>query len=90
MIAEGVKECGHVVISSVGNPGMFVVPESNVVDFIEETEDDLSGYDAEIATSLRESIAIAKKLWRRQNVGVQSPWSKKSRPRFVEEKKSEC
>lgn len=89
MIAEGVNESGHVVISSVGNPGMFLVPKSDVVDFIEETEDDLSGFDAEIITSLRESTAIAKKLWRRQNVGVQSPWSKKSRPRFVEEKKTE-
>ena len=88
LIAEGVKDCGHVVISSVGNPGMFLVPEKDVVDFIEETEDDLS-LDAEVATSLRESTAIAKKLWRRQNVGVQSPWSKKSRPRFVEEKKTE-
>jgi hypothetical protein len=68
---------------------MFLVPKSDVVDFIEETEDDLSGFDAEIITSLRESTAIAKKLWRRQNVGVQSPWSKKSRPRFVEEKKTE-
>lgn len=88
LIAEGVKDCGHIVISSVGNPGMFLVPEKDVVDFIEETEDDLS-LDAEVATSLRESTAIAKKLWRRQNVGVQSPWSKKSRPRFVEEKKTE-
>ncbi|KAK1745043.1 hypothetical protein QTG54_004334 [Skeletonema marinoi] len=75
LIAEGVKDCGHIVISSVGNPGMFLVPEKDVVDFIEETEDDLS-LDAEVATSLRESTAIAKKLWRRQHVGVQSPWSK--------------
>ncbi len=89
LIAEGVKECGQVVISSVGNPGMFLVPEKDVVDFVEETEDDLSVFNAEVATSLRESTAIAKKLWRRQNVGVQSPWSKKSRPRFVEEKKTE-
>jgi len=89
MIAEGVEECGHVVISSVGNPGMFLVPEKDVVEFVEEIEDDLSGFDDEVVTSLRESTAIAKKLWRRQNVGVQSPWSsKKSKPRFVEEKKT--
>ena len=89
MIADGVKECGHVVISSVGNPGMFLVPKGDVVDFTEETEDDISALDTDISTSLRESIAIAKKLWRRQNIGVPSPWAKKSMPRFIEEKKTE-
>lgn len=89
LISEGVKECGQVVISSVGNPGMFLIPKGDMVEFTEDTEDDLSGLNAEVVTSLRESFAIAKKLWRRQNVGMQSPWSKKSRPRFVEEKKTE-
>ena len=33
-------------------------------------------------------MAIAKKLWRIRNRGVASPWRKKSRPRFIEEKKT--
>jgi hypothetical protein len=37
----------------------------------------------------RQSIAMAKSLWKRQNPGLMSPWSKKSKPRFNEEKKSE-
>lgn len=89
IVAEALKGSGYALISSVGNPGMFLVAEKDMVDFTEETEEDLSQYDKSIVAEMLESMAIAKKIWRIRNRGVTSPWSKKSRPRIAEEKKTE-
>lgn len=35
-----------------------------------------------------QSTAMARSLWKRLNRGVSSPWGKKSKSRFVEEKKT--
>jgi len=88
VVADALTGSGYTLISSVGNPGMFVVNEKEIVDFTEDTDEDLTQYDKSIVNELHESTAIAKKLWRLQNLGVASPWSKKSRPCVIEEKKT--
>ena len=42
------------MISSVGNPGMFLVAEKDMVDFTEETEEDMSQYDKSIVAEMLE------------------------------------
>jgi len=88
VVADALTGSGYTLISSVGNPGMFMLDEKDMMDFTEETDEDLSQYDKSTLDELHESTTIAKKLWRLQNRGVASPWSKKSRPRFTEEKKT--
>ena len=90
VVADALEGSGYSLVSSVGNPGMFLIAEEDMVDFSEEIEEDESQYDKSTLEELQESISIAKKLWRVRNRGVASPWSKKSRPRFSEEKKTEA
>jgi len=88
VVADALTGSGYALVSSVGNPGMFMVHETEMVDFTKEMDEDLSQYDKSLVDELHASTAIAKKLWRLQNRGVALPWSKKSRPRFIEEKKT--
>merc|ERR1712216_637475 len=82
VVADALAGSSYSLVTSVGNSGMFLVNDKEIVEFTEEIEEDLSQYEESIIAELQESTAIAKKLWRRQNRGVASPWSKKSRPRF--------
>lgn len=88
IVADALKGSGYALISSVGNPSLFMVNEKDMVEFTKERNEDLSKYDKSTLDELHESTSIAKKLWRIQNRGVTSQWSKKTRPRFIEEKKT--
>lgn len=85
VVADAMEGSGYTLISSVGNPGMFMVAEKDIVEFTEETDEDLSQYEQSTLEELHESTAIAKKLWRLRNRGVASPWRKKSRSRLSED-----
>ena len=45
VVADALEGSSYTLISSVGNEGMFMVNDKDVVDFSEETDEDLSQYD---------------------------------------------
>lgn len=68
VIAEALEGSGYAIISSVGNEGMFLVPEKDMVDFAEETDEDLSQYDKALLGDLHDvsyccDMVIARLLW---------------------------
>mmetsp|Transcript_2102 Transcript_2102/g.3894 ORF Transcript_2102/g.3894 Transcript_2102/m.3894 type:complete len:1326 (+) Transcript_2102:117-4094(+) len=87
-VEESLEEGGYTLISFVGEPNMYVVSDNEVKDFAEDIEEDYSQWDQSIMDNLHESTKMARKLWRTQNRGVASPWEKKSKQRFEEEKKT--
>ncbi|KAL7553348.1 hypothetical protein ACHAWF_016624 [Thalassiosira exigua] len=88
-VAEAMEGSGYTLIRSVGNPAMFLVREKEIVDFADDTGEEVISDGNSLIENLQESVSIANKLWRKQNPGVASPWSKKSRRRFSEEKKTD-
>lgn len=86
VVAGALEGSGYTLISSVGNPGMFMVAEKDIAEFTQERDEDLSQYEQSVLEELHESTTIAKKLWRLRNRGMASPWrKKKSRSKVREE-----
>ncbi|KAL7541018.1 hypothetical protein ACHAXR_010562 [Thalassiosira sp. AJA248-18] len=54
VVADALEGSGYALISSVGNPGMFMVAEEDVIDFTDETDEDLSQYDKSILEEMQE------------------------------------
>jgi len=80
VVADGLSAGKHTLIASVGNPAMYMVAEKDLVDFAEETKEDLSMFDKATLDEMQGSMDIAKKLWRSRNHDMASPW-KKSAPK---------
>ena len=54
IVADALEGSGYSLISSVGNEGMFMVSDNDVIDFSEETGDDLTQYDKSTLEDLHE------------------------------------
>lgn len=59
LTADGIAASKHKLIVSVGNPGMFLVADKNIVDFAEETQDDITQYDKETVEGMQEVSVCA-------------------------------
>lgn len=59
VVAEALEGSGYSLISSVGNPGMFLVAEKDMVGFTEETEEDLSQFDTTTVNEMQEVRSIS-------------------------------
>ncbi|KAL7522817.1 hypothetical protein ACHAWX_007527 [Stephanocyclus meneghinianus] len=88
-LAQSLSDSGFTLISFVGESINYLVSETNVRSFLDDVDENMEQYDADTIAKLNESTAMAKSIWKRQNRGVASPWSKLSKPGFSEEKKSE-
>lgn len=87
VVADALKGSGYTLISSVGNPSLFMVNEKDIIEFTEETNENLSKYDKFILDELHKSVSIANKLQCLQNVET-SLLNKKSTSGFVGENTS--
>ena len=52
VVADALKGSGYTLISSVGNPSLFMVNEKDIIEFTEETNENLSKYDKFILDEL--------------------------------------
>ena len=60
VVADALEGSRYTIVRSVGNPAMFLISEADVLDFTEETEDDLTKYDASIIEELHEVRAAQR------------------------------
>ena len=54
LVADALEGSQYSLISSVGNSGMYLVPNKDMIDFVEETDEDLSQFDQSVVEDLQE------------------------------------
>jgi hypothetical protein len=54
VVAESLEGSEYALISPVGNEGMFLVAETDIIDFTEEVDEDLSQFDKSIVDALHD------------------------------------
>jgi hypothetical protein len=54
VVANALEGSGYALISSVGNEGMFMLAEKDIIDFTEEVDEDLSQFDASTLEDLHD------------------------------------
>ena len=54
VVATALEGSGYVLISSVGNEGMFMVADKDIIEFTEEVDEDLSKYDKSTVDDLHD------------------------------------
>lgn len=54
VVADALEDSGYALISSVGNEGMFMVAKTDIIDFTDEVDEDLSQYDKSIMDDLHD------------------------------------
>lgn len=54
VVANALEGSGYALISSVGNEGMFMVAEKDIIDFTDETDEDISQFDKSTMDALHD------------------------------------